>query len=80
MSCSLIRTTNYATPTAIALKSVSCDLGYAFIDVVHGVHSPRQVEQVPTATGETTALAPIDADPTRITVAPWRFRLTHVGV
>jgi len=47
---------------------------------VHG-RSPRQLEQVPTATGETNlVLAPIDANPTRITVAPWAFRSDSVLV
>jgi len=45
---------------------------------VHG-RSRRQLEQAPTATGETNlVLAPIDANPTRITVAPWAFRSDSV--
>ncbi len=66
---------SYATPTAIALnRQLVATWDTLSLMLCMGVHSPRQVEQVPTATGETNlVLAPIDADPTRITVAPWAF-------
>lgn len=46
-----------------------------------GVTEPRQVEHVPTATGETAlSLSPIDRDPTRLSVDPWCFQTDQVTV
>jgi hypothetical protein len=70
----------YANPTALARnRQLVATWDTLSLMLCMGVHEPRQVEQVPTATGETNlVLAPIDANPTRITVAPWAFRSDSV--
>jgi len=46
-----------------------------------GVTQPRQFEQVPAATGETTlTLTPIQNDPTQLSVEPWCFQSDEVTV
>jgi hypothetical protein len=46
-----------------------------------GVTQQQQVEQVPTATGETTLkLIPIQDDPTQVLVEPWCFQSDEVTV
>lgn len=46
-----------------------------------GITHPRQFEQVPTATGETTlTLTPIQDDPTQLWVEPWCFQADEVTV
>jgi len=46
-----------------------------------GVTAQKQVEQVPSATGETTlTLMPINDDPTQLWVEPWCFQSDEVTV
>lgn len=70
----------YANPTAIARnRQLVTTWDTLSLMLCMGVHEPRRVEQVPTATGETNlVIKPIDGDPTRITLAPWAFRADSV--
>jgi hypothetical protein len=47
------------------------------LGICHGIREPREYAHIPAAEGALAlTLAPIDGDPTRITVDPWPFR-TH---
>jgi hypothetical protein len=70
----------YATPAIMArnrrLVGVWDHLSLA---LCMGLRHERTVGNVPTAGGVTTlTLAPIDGDPTRVTVTPWPFRQASV--
>lgn len=71
---------SYITPTAIARnRQLVATWDTLSLMLCMGIHEPQQIEQVPTATGETNlVLAPIDDNPTRIAVAPWAFRSEEV--
>jgi Protein of unknown function (DUF3891) len=44
------------------------------LGICHGLHEPREYGNVPAADGSLTlTLAPIDGDPTHVTVDPWPF-------
>lgn len=72
----------YVTPEAIARNQrLVATLDALSLMICMGVTTKRQVEHVPTATGETTlTLLPIDGDPMQISVDPWCFRSEEVTV
>lgn len=72
----------YVTPEAIAKnQQLIVTLDALSLIICKGITQPQQVEQVPTATAETTlTLMPIDHDPTQISVDPWCFQPHEVTV
>jgi len=72
----------YVTPAAIARNQrLVATLDALSLMICMGVTKPRQLEQVPTATGETSlTLTPIAADPAQLTLEPWCFQADAVTV
>jgi hypothetical protein len=72
----------YVTPEAIARnQSLVATLDALSLAICMGVTGQRQVEQVPTAAGETTlTLMPIANDPTDLSVEPWCFQTDELTV
>jgi hypothetical protein len=72
----------YVTPEMITHNQrLVATLDALSLLICMGVTKQRQVEQVPTATGETTlTLMPIEDDPTQLSVEPWCFQPDKVTV
>jgi hypothetical protein len=72
----------YVTPEAIAHNQrLVATLDALSLAICMGVTTQKQVEQVPSATGETTlTLMPINDDPTQLWVEPWCFQSEQVTV
>ena len=72
----------YVTPEAIARNQrLVATLDALSLFICMGVTAQKQVEQVPSATGETTlTLMPINDDPTQLWVEPWCFQCNEVTV
>ncbi len=72
----------YVTPEAITRNQrLVATLDALSLAICMGVTEQRQIDQVPTATGETTlTLMPIADDPTQLSVTPWCFHTNEVAV
>jgi hypothetical protein len=72
----------YVTPAAIARNQrLVAALDALSLAICMGVTAQKPLEQVPTATGETTlTLLPINDDPTQLWVEPWCFQADQVTV
>lgn len=72
----------YVTPEAIVRNQrLVATLDALSLAICMGVTEPRQFEQVPIATGETTlTLLPTDNDPAQLSIEPWCFQSDEVTV
>jgi hypothetical protein len=72
----------YVTSQAIARnQKLVATLDALSLAICMGVTEPRQFNQVPTATGETTlTLSTIANDPTQLILEPWCFQPEEVSV
>jgi len=72
----------YVTPEAIVRNQrLVATFDALSLAICMGVTEPRQFEQVPIATGETTlTLLPTNNDPTQLLVKPWCFQPDEVTV
>lgn len=72
----------YVTPESISRnRRLVATLDALSLVLCMGVTEPRQFEQVPTATAETTlTLRPIADDPTQLSLEPWCFQTDQVTV
>lgn len=72
----------YVAPeTIVRNQRLVATLDALSLAICMGVTGQRQVEHVPTATGETTlTLMPIANDPTQLSVDPWCFQTDEVTV
>lgn len=72
----------YVTPEAIARNQrLVATFDALSLMICMGVTTSKQLDQVPTAAGETTlTLSPIDHDPTRLRMEPWCFQADEVKV
>lgn len=73
---------SYVAPEIVARnQKLVATLDAFSLMICMGVTQPRSIEQVPTATGETTlSLRSIAQDPTQLTVTPWCFQTDEVTV